>query len=139
MSLSSVRSALVTAFIASNAFDADTIAWENVAFTPPTDRPWAAVWFLPSQPTPGTLGPPGKGQDRVNGILQIDLNYPIGSGENLITDTADLINLTFYAGAYFTYNGQSVTIKSCGRGKSAVVNGFYKIPVTVYFYTFITR
>jgi len=137
MNISQIRSALVKAFTDGAFFAPDKVAWENVAFTPPTAAAWSAVHFLPSQPDVATLGTGGL--DEVNGLIQIDLNYPTGKGTKDVDDKADAIRSLFTAGARFAYSDVEVVIRSAGRSPGAVVNGFWRVSVSVFFYSHITR
>lgn len=137
MSHAKVRSALATAFIGGTFFDADKISWPNILFTPPAAAAWAIVTFLPAQAEVATLG--DAGQDELNGLLQVDLNYPMGSGEKDASDKFEAIRALFKPGASFTYSGQVVRIRSCGRTHGRVVNNFFRITASIFFYAYINR
>lgn len=137
MSLLDVRTALAQAFVDSAIVDSGAIEWENIAFDPPSDKLWARFTFMPSNPVPDTLGTGGR--DMVDSFAQIDLNYPLGSGDDDAMQDYVALAAIFKAGARFASNGQTVVIKSCGRGNGANVSGFYRIPVTIVFYAQITR
>lgn len=138
MSLQKIKTALATAYKAAGFFTDANTAIENVAYTPPTnDTPWARLHFVPNQPDVATLG--AGGEDRVDGFFQIDLNYPLNTGDKAANDKADAIRLVFTAGARFAYSGQEVVIASCGRSQGRVQDGFWKVVVTVAFYAYITR
>ncbi len=136
-SITVVRAALFKAFLDAEIFDPSKIAFENVAFTPPNKTPWCSLFFVPTQPTVGTLGP--EGTDRLNGFVQIDLNYPLNSGTAEIEEKADYIEKLFTAGFRPAYSEQEVVVRSCGRSQGRIVNGFYKISMTVYFYADVKR
>jgi len=137
MSASKIRSALVNAYVAGNFFSKQNTQWENVAFSPPKETPWAAVYIVPTQPAVATLGP--NGTDRHDGFLQIDLNYPLNKGTKDVSDKADSVENTFTAGRRFAYSGQEVIISSCGRSQGRKVDGFYRVSVTAYWYAHVTR
>jgi hypothetical protein len=136
MSLSNVRSALVSAFLSGGIFPAENIAFENIAFTPGKE-PWCQLSFVPAPPTVATLG--AEGEDRFDGFLQLDLNYPLNSGDKAASDCVDAIRKLFTAGARFTYSGQEVVIASCGRSQGRTSSGFYRVSVTAQFYAHIQR
>lgn len=138
MSLADARNALAQGFTDGNFFPPADVAWENVTFAPRTgDKPWAKFTFVPTQPFPDTLGQGGL--DRVDGFVQIDLNYPIGDGDSAAMDMYVEIAARFKAGARFTSNGQTVVIVSCGRSQGREFSGFYRISVTINFYAQIQR
>ena len=136
MSLSQARSALIKAFTDAALFDVAKVQWENMAFTPPSDS-WAAVFIVPAQPIVASLGTGGA--DNFDGFMQVDLNFPLQSGEKDISAKFDALRNIFTAGASFVYQGQAVVIKSCGRSQGRVVNGFYRISATIMFYARINR
>lgn len=137
MSLSNVYQALRVAYLEGNFFTSAKTEFENLAFTPPTAEAWASFYFVPSQPVVATLGT--RGDDRYDGFVQIDLNYPLNSGANPVRAMGDSITNRFTAGRRFSYSGQEVVIVSCGCSQGRVVNSFYRVSVTVVFYAFVTR
>lgn len=137
MSEVKVRAAIVSTFVAGAFFEASRIAQENVKFVPPTSGPWAEIIFLPTQPYIATLG--AGGQDRLDAIVQIDLNYPLGSGEEAVGAKADAIRNTFTVGRRCLYQGVEVVIRSCGRSQGMNKNGFYCVPVNIVFYAHLNR
>lgn len=137
MSIAKVRSALVQAWVDGAFFPQAQVAYENFPFEPPKDKPWASVYFMPVQPIVATLGAGGKDEQR--GFLQIDLNYPVGSGEKDVAAKADAIRDTFKAGYAFSYSGQEARVVSCGRSGGRVVDNYYKVSITIQFYAQIVR
>lgn len=137
MSISNVESALVKAYTDGAFFTTPKTQFENMAFTPPTGEPWAAVYFLPADPVVATLG--AGGQDRLDGLFQIDINYPANTGTKLAKAKAEALRNTFTAGSRFSYSGQEVVISNCGRSPGRITNGFYRVSVSVFFYAHVTR
>ena len=138
MSMTDVRDALAQAFSDGNFFPAADVAWENVTFAPRTgNKPWAKFTFVPTQPYPESLGQ--HGLDRVDGFVQVDLNYPIGDGDKAAMDKFVALAAVFYCGARFTKNSQVVVIESCGRSQGREFSGFYRVSVTINFYAQVQR
>jgi hypothetical protein len=138
MSEQKVKSALVQAFTSGNPFfPLAQIQFENVSFVPPTDKPWAALWFIPNQRTVATLG--SIGTDRVTGVFQIDLNYPLNNGDKDVSDKATAITSLLKVGYRAVYSGVEVVIASCGRSPGKVVGSFFRVSVTIAFYADINR
>ncbi len=137
MSVVKVRNALAQTFKNGSFFADDKVAWENRPFTPPKDEPWATFWFFPVQPVVASLG--AGGADEQRGFAQIDLNYPQGDGVADIGAKAVAIGIVFKAGARFAYSGQEVVILSCGCSEGRIVNGYYRVSITIQFYAHITR
>ncbi len=135
--ISDVRSAIVKRFIDEEFFDEAHLSFENVAYEPPSGEAWAKIYFMPTDPIVATLG--DEGQDRVDGLVQIDLNFPLNQGTADIGEMATRIRNLFTVGSRPAYCGQEVVIKACGRSQGREVNGFYRISVSVYFYAHINR
>ena len=134
---SNIRSALAKAFVDGAFFTSDKIAWENVAFTPPSATAWAKFTYVPSEPSAATLGT--NGHDEVTGFVQIDLNFPDGLGDKPASDKYEAIRSLFKIGSRFTYGGYTVSVQSCGRSQGRNVDGYYRVAVTVFFNSRIQR
>lgn len=132
-----VRSALMKMLADSAILPAGKVAFENVAFVPPVAEPWFKVFYVPNEPKVATLGT--GGEDRVDGFLQIDLNYPTGTGEAALNSKYDELQSCFTAGARALYQGQEVVIVSCGRSGGRNVDSCFRVSATVRFYANVTR
>ena len=135
MSLNSVQYALLKAV--SLCLQGWPLAEENKSFRPQGGRKWAAVSFLPRQPAAAALGEDGP--DEVRGLVQIDLNYPVGLGAEQPRHDFELIRRTFYAGARFYHDGQAVLTTNCGRAVGQIEDGCYRVPVTISWFAHIER
>lgn len=135
MSLNKVQQALVGA--AKTSLGATPAAYENEPFTKPSGAKWAQVYFLPNVPSVETLG--AEGQDFVDGIVQIDLNYPVETGTADGRSDFESIRAAFPAGARPVYSGQEVIIRNCGRSPGRVVDGWYRLSITITWYALIPR
>lgn len=135
MSLATVQAALIAS--ATTALGAIATEQENVKFTPPTNTKWAKVSFLPATPVVETLG--SAGQDRADGVLQIDLNYPIASGNGAARTDYEAIRAVFPAGSRHTNTGQVVMVTRTGRSAGRIVDNYYRVSVSVFWYALIPR
>lgn len=108
------------------------VALENVRFDQPTETPWVALFLLPGGTSVASLGIGGT--DAHRGILQIDLNHPSQTGEGDILADADTVASYFTAGRRLVYNAQEVIVRSCGRSRGRMVDGWYRISLTVDWY-----
>jgi len=135
--ISQANSALMQAWVDGNFFAATETALENLVFVTPKDKPWAKITFVPLQPVIATLG--AGGLDRLDGMLQVDLNYPLNSGTDAIQAKAKDIRNAFTVGRRFVYEGVEVITRSCGRSQGRMVEGFYRISVTIVFYCHLIR
>jgi len=113
------------------------IAYENRDYNPLPGTPYAALYVIPNQPSVNTLG--DGGQDLITGIMQVDLNYPVGSGTGVAKQMATTIRDYFKAGTVFTFSGQDVFIVSSGRGIGGDVDSFYRLSNTIFWQARVTR
>lgn len=81
-------------------------AWENVAFTPTPGTAYQRVTFMPATPVNNEI----SANYREEGILQIDLCYPLNTGPAAAEARAELIRSTFKRGTAFTSGGVTVTV-----------------------------
>ena len=130
-----VRSALIQGYL--DAAVGLPTAYENAKFDKPTDTPWAAVFILPNQPVVASLG--SSGQDDHRGIMQIDLSYPLGSGEEDLQAKVDLLCQHFTAGKRLVYNAQEVILGPSGRSGGRSVDGWFRVSVTVPWQARVSR
>lgn len=136
MSISKVESALIQQVV--SLMGSIPTGYENHKFDKPASPSmWAQVFFIPNDPTVWSLG--SAGQDFGDGILQIDLNVPLLSGRKAVNDQFELIRSHFSAGVKFTHEGQVVTIRSCGRSAGRRVDGWYRVSITISWYSLISR
>lgn len=104
MALSAIRQALETALKAvDNAMET---SWENVDFTPTGGTPYQDVYLLPAEP-----GNPAFEGHREQGIFQVTLKYPMGTGPAAAAVRAELLQTSFKRGNTFTKSGVTVQIE----------------------------
>ena len=131
-----IDSALVQAFVA-GSFSL-SVAYENDGFNPVTGTPYAELFVLHNQPSVNTLG--DGGQDLIDGIMQININYPLDDGSGNAKVKATAIRDFFVAGSRFTFSGQEVFITSAGRNGSGRREGnWYQIIITIQWEARVTR
>jgi hypothetical protein len=135
MSFANIESALLTAYTG-GSFGLST-AYENVDFSPVDGTAWAMINFLPAQPEPTSIGQDGI--DLHTGVFQIALKYPPNTGRSAVVAKADAIAAVFYAGAHLGYNGQYVTISSCGRSGGGLVDGWFTVYLTINWWAHVLR
>lgn len=128
MSRAKVRSALESAL--NGISPALATAWENAPFTPANGTPFQAVFLMAADPENIEVGPAYTER----GYLQVNLNYPIGTGPAAAEARAELIRSTFTRGATFTASGVTVHVSqtpSIGPGRTEEDRFF--LPVRVPF------
>ena len=135
MSMTKVQHALIAAV--NTSLGATPAGYENEPFDPPADAKWARVFFLPNNPSVETLG--ANGEDFVDGIVQIDLNYPVKTGGAEARADFETIRAAFPAGARPSHSGQEVIIRNCGRSAGRVVDGWFRVSITITWYALIPR
>jgi len=137
MTLEKIQQGLIDKFVtAFSDWSPGRIAWENRHFTPPTALPWMYFYFMDADERISTLGP--IGQDEINGLVQIDVNYPAGAGESDLRETINLLR-TCFAPTVFIYDSQPITILSRSRSGGRTTDGFYRVPFTVRWRSFLNR
>lgn len=117
MSLAAVRAALETAL--QTITPALTTHHENVPFTPTPGTPYQSVALLVAQPRNDEVSRSWVEQ----GLFQITLRYPVGTGPATATARAALIRQTFYRGASFAASGVVVSIVRTPEILPAFVDG----------------
>lgn len=137
MSQFNIESALRKAWRDGGFFTDTRTAYDNVAFEPQANTPWSRVTVLPAQPEVTSLG--GNGYDEHNGVLQIDLFYPLNQGTGAVHAKADDICALFKAGARFSYGGDTVVIRSSGRKNGRKDGGWFKVTVSVLYLAHTAR
>ncbi len=135
MSLEKVQRALMSAI--SQHLDGIPTAYENNKFVTPNGSKWAAVYFMPNQPSVETLG--DNGLDFVDGIVQVDLNYAPGNGSAEAREDFEMMRYGFRAGNRLSYDGQAAIIVNCGRSQGRIVDGWYRVSITIGWYALIPR
>lgn len=96
------------------------------------DGLWVQPHHLPGKVAPVTCG--YQGEDNHTGILQIDINYPIGKGSGKLLQLADTVRQSFQAGDSFSYSGQKVKIRSCSISPTLEFGGFQRKHLTIVYY-----
>ena len=108
-----------------------SIAWPNIPYEPQAGSTFLTPNFLPDETLQSGLG--AAGQDETNGIYQIDVVYPAGSGRSSIPDTvAD----QFKRGLVLSYNQVSIRVRSVSIAQAVTDGAFHFVPVSVNFQTF---
>lgn len=97
------------------------------------DDMWVQLHHLRGESVPVTVG--DDGEDNNSGILQIDLNYPEGSGSGAINNLLDTIATSFPPGHVFTSNGQNVRITRSTPGPGRYIGGYYRVNLDLGYYS----
>lgn len=112
--------------------------YPNMPFEKPSaQEPWARAFILPNTPYVATLG--AEGEDGHDGIMQVDLNYPLETGEADVMSKADQFDDFFKAGKRLVHGGVSLTVTSCGRSDGREVDGWYRVSISVAWTSRVAR
>ena len=113
------------------------IAWPNQNFDPAGQPTWASVFYFPSTPQTGAVGPGGR--DVFTGFIQIDINVPPDSGESELIKWSEKSRLYFHGGRVFTYSGHSVLVISSEIAQSRRVGSNFRSSFDVSFRSHLKR
>ena len=104
------------------------IAFPNVPYKPSAGTSYLRSSFLPADTVQASLGSTGK--DETNGIYQVDVVVPRGSGRpSLVDSVAD----TFKRGTVLTYNSRTLRVRSVSIGSAILDDEWYFVPVSIDF------
>jgi len=134
MSLQKIDTALASAYIA-GAFGLP-VQWPNESFTS-SGTAWSRYSFVPATPGNDTLSRIGR--DRYTGFIQIDLNYQPDEGRNSASSKAEEVRAYFSLNRNHSHKGQSVTVEKIGISQGRLVDGWFRISVSVYWRANIQR
>lgn len=107
------------------------VAWPNVKFEPNSKKPYIRINIIPAETVQASLGADGK--DETNGICQITVFVPAGTGR---TDLPDVIADHFKRGTALSYNGTRIRLRSPSVGPAISEGAFYFVPVSIPYQTF---
>lgn len=113
------------------------VEFENAKHSRTPGESWASTFYLPGKRSVETTGP--SGVDRLEGVQQITLRYPLGTGTNQARLDADAIEAYFLAGRSFASGSQSVLITSSGRSKGTESSNWYLVYISIYWLALIQR
>ena len=99
------------------------VAWQNVAFTPPTAGVWLEVALIPADTVSGSLD-----TGEWKGLFRVNVYGQVGKGSNEVEAVAEAIARHFPAGA--DLSGVNVPRPpSVGRGDSD--EGLFMVPISI--------
>jgi hypothetical protein len=107
------------------------VAWPNVKFEPNAKKPYLRINIIPAETVQASLGAEGK--DETNGICQVTVFAPAGSGR---TDLPDIIADHFKRGTVLSYNGTNIRLRSPSIGPAIQDGAFYFVPVSIPYQSF---
>jgi hypothetical protein len=136
VSVTACEDALVEAV--KGLFPGVTTEDENkVPAEPAPKTKWMQLFALGSDPRPDTLG--SAGEDRVDAVFQVTMNYPTGTGRAAAKADYEILRGTFKAGAVLSHDGQAVNIVACGMRTGSRTPIWYKIHFSITWFAFVPR
>lgn len=108
------------------------VSWPNKKFTPGANT-WIRVTYMPSNDSTETLGE--GGEQELLGIVQLDINILTDIGEKTQNLILAQLEAYFVPGKNFTYQSQAVNFISCNRSPGRIVDGFFRVSLSVTFYS----
>jgi hypothetical protein len=109
---------------------------ENTRAVPKTNVAWSRSTFLPAVPLIESLGASGK--QRKQGLFQIDLYYPIGTGVADANEMADTV-LSYFSSSADITSSPRIYIDRSWREPGKTLDNFYYVSVLVSWFAFATK
>jgi hypothetical protein len=106
------------------------IAWEGVKYDPP-NGPFLQPYLLPAETFTPTMG---DTFERLEGVFQVNVNTPAGSGSGVAENLAEQVLALFRRGEALTSGGVTVVIQKSWRGAGTSDGVWYRIPVSIRFW-----
>jgi hypothetical protein len=116
-----------------NTVDMGDIVYVNTMYTPELS-PYVQVFHLPAPMYQASLGT--YGQYRYDGIFQVDVNVPAGSGRTVVNPILAEIKEIYKPGTLLTNKDISVRCKAVWESTPYEENGWYTVPINVRYYTY---
>lgn len=113
------------------------VEWPNFTLQEKPDGLWLAVHNIRGDSDPATIGI--NGEDNHPGIVQIDFNVPNGKGTKALLEELDLIAALYTSGTDFTYSGQTARVLATSASPGRVVDGYYRVSLSITYYARTTR
>jgi hypothetical protein len=114
------------------------LAGTNLPFEKPTGgQPWARALVISNEPSAATLG--DGGADEADGILQVDLNFPLFEGSAGVTAAAEQVRVYMRPGRILGYGDARVHLAGLAAPSSAEVSGYHRLTLTINWFARLTR
>ena len=109
------------------------VAYDNVKFQSVPGVPHIRVSHHPVDTAPLTIG--SHGVMEVDGIMELGLSYPAGSGSGAALSMADVLSQSFLPGSSLIAGSGSIVISKTTLGSKypGVTPDWLTYPVTVYY------
>lgn len=128
-----IDQAFIQAFI-NGGFDLP-IAHENLLYEPTAGIEYAELINIPNDITPLSL----NDTDETDGLMRVILYYPANEGSIQAKTKADEIMAVFKIGTRVCYSSQCATVTRISRHRGVFEKNWYKIVITIGYYSLIGR
>lgn len=136
MSFTAIRSALAQGLVDANAIAEARIVSSNLPGKN-DGAAWFRFIFTGADSVVSSLGL--TGMDDVSGWVQVDLNYPLDSGDAACLTAATALKSYFTASRVLTYGGIRLNVRDTSLSAGRIVDGHYRRSFTIYWFTQIPR
>jgi hypothetical protein len=113
------------------------VQWPNGPTIKPDGAAYAEVFHMPANSFVDTLG--AHGRDLLPAITQVNLYYPLESGNNQSAVDVDIFRTSFVAGQWLSEEGQAVLVRACSPGPSRRDGSYFKSIVSIQWEARISR
>lgn len=113
---------------------APVLAEENTSFKPVLRTPWMRSTLLPSEPVQMSLG--DERILRYNGICQVDVFFPVGSGSTSQVVDQIVAHFNSLPVRFLDEAGEKINIKLAWRGVGVNEPEWYKTPIFIRYEMF---
>lgn len=113
--------------------DASDVVYMNTTYTP-DNKPYVQVFNLSGDMYQASLGT--YGQYRYEGIFQIDVVVPVGSGRELLNPILSEIKQIYKPSTLLTNDEISVRCEAVWESSSYDDDNWYTIPVNIRYYAY---
>lgn len=110
------------------------VHWEGTHWTPDTEQPYLDPTIVLTDPDQAACGE--DAQNKHSGFLQVLVCYPLGTSYGLPVSAADTIISAFKRGTKIATTNFNITISSAGTNQAIPDEGWYKLPVRIFFYAY---
>lgn len=97
----------------------------------------ARVFFVPGPISPATLST--SGENECYGFTQVDLKYPVGTGDSAARADYSTLYNAFTLGTWVSSGSQYVELKGCDRTQGRQSSDRYVVSVTINWYARLPR
>jgi hypothetical protein len=120
-----------------SALGSMVVEHQNAPVVKPTNAKWGKFFFRPNKSSVRTLG--STGTDEHDGFFQIDVNYPVNTGDAASEVDYEALKVKFNASVNLTSGTQVVMIEGLGMTPDPEETQFYKVIFTVYWRAQVAR